>query len=36
MIMDKKKILSIVLKVVMYALGLLTGVSASAFDVFQL
>lgn len=34
MIMDKKKIISIVLKVIMYALGLLTGVSASAFDVF--
>ena len=34
MIMDKKKILSIVLKVVMYALGLLTGVSASEYDVF--
>jgi hypothetical protein len=34
MIMDKKKILSIVLKVIMYALGLLTGVSASAFDIF--
>ena len=32
MIMDKKKILSIVLKVIMYALGLLTGVSASAFN----
>lgn len=34
MIMDKKKIISIVLKVIMYALGLLTGVSASAFNIF--
>lgn len=34
MIMDKKKILSILLKVIMYALGLLTGVSASAFNIF--
>lgn len=34
MIMDRKKILSFVLKVVMYALGLLTGVSASAFNIF--
>ena len=32
MIMDKKKLFSIVLKVIMYALGLLTGVSASAFN----
>lgn len=34
MIMDRKKIISIVLKVVIYALGLLTGVSASDFNVF--
>lgn len=34
MIMDKKKIISIVLKVIMYALGLITGVSASALNVF--
>ncbi len=34
MIMDRKKLLSIVLKVIMYALGLLTGVSASAFNIF--
>ena len=32
MIMDRKKIISIVLKVIMYALGLITGVSASAFN----
>lgn len=30
--MDKKTIWNIVLKVVMYALGLLTGVSASAVN----
>jgi len=34
MIMEKNKVLSIVLKVIMYALGLITGVSASAFNVF--
>lgn len=34
MIMDKKKIISIVVKVIMYALGLFTGVSASAFNIF--
>lgn len=34
MIMDKKKVISIILKVIMYALGLITGVSASAFNVF--
>ena len=30
--MDKKTFLNIVIKVVMYALGLLTGVSASAVN----
>lgn len=34
MIMVKKKVLSFVLKVIMYALGLLTGVGASAYNIF--
>ena len=34
MIMDKKKIFSFVVKVIMYALGLLTGVSASSLNIF--
>ena len=32
--MNKKTILNIVFKVIMYALGLITGVSASAANVF--